>query len=117
MKRSSSSGPTTSLHLHQRLQRDHLAAGLRADVDVAEIVRVVAERRLGLHLHAERAAVDVEVVDVERAHRALQGIEHLVDRNAERQRLLAIHFDAQLRHGGAIERVDAGQAGIRCERC
>ena len=98
--------------LHQRLERDHLAAGLRADVDLAEIVRFVAERRFRLHLHAERATVNVEVVDVERAHRALQGLEHFVHRHAERQCLFAVDFDAQLRYGSAIERVDACQPGI-----
>ena len=69
-------GPDDLGDLHQRFERNHLAAGLRAHVDIAEIVGIVAERRFGLHLHAERAAVDIEVVDVQRAHRALQRIEH-----------------------------------------
>src|SRR5207249_334649 len=47
----------------------------------------------------------VEVVDVECTHRALQRVEDVADRNAERERLLAIHFDEELRDAGTEQAV------------
>src|SRR5690606_36929809 len=93
----------------QGLQRDHLAARCRAHEHVAEVVRPGAERRVGLHLHAIGPPELVEVVDVQRAHRALQRLEDLLHRDAERERLLAVDLDLQLRPGRPVEAVDALQ--------
>jgi hypothetical protein len=98
--------------LDQRLERDHLAARRGAHVDRAQVLGLRAERRVGLHLHAVSAAELVEVVDVERGHGALQRLEDVLHRHAERKRLLAVDLDLELRHRRPEERVHAGELGV-----
>ncbi|MEJ0049269.1 MAG: hypothetical protein WDN04_26530 [Rhodospirillales bacterium] len=85
------------IHGHQRLDWDHLVAGGRAYIDVAQVFGLGAIRLLGLDLHPVSAAEFIEVVDVQRAHGRLQRVVYAVDRNAQRQRLFAIHVDLDLR--------------------
>ena len=89
-------GPGDALHRDQRLQRDHVAV-VGPHVDVAEVLRLRPVRALGLQLDAVRVPELVEVVDVQHAHRALQRVEDVPDRHAERQRLLAVDVDEELR--------------------
>ena len=75
-----------------------------------------AKRRIGLHLHAEGAAELVEVVHVERRHGARERVEHVLHRHAERDGLLPIDLDSELRHRRAVEGVDAGELRVLRER-
>ena len=53
----------------------------------------------------------VEVVDVEHTHRALQRVEDVLDRDTERDRLLAVDIEIELRRCGPVERRDARELG------
>ena len=86
---------------NQRFQRNHFTGRVRAHVNLPDVIGLCAVRRVSLHLNAIRAPRHVEVVHVERPHRALKRIEDVGHGNAERHRLLAIDFDEELRHGRA----------------
>ena len=111
LKRSSWSGPVVLLDRRCSALTGIMSPPERAHVDIAQILGLGAVGAFGLQLHAVGVAELVEVVDVEHAHRALQRVEHVFDRHAERHRLLAIDIDEQLRRGRTIERCDAGQVG------
>jgi hypothetical protein len=113
LKRSTCSGPTTLDRADGR-QRNHRVAGRAAHIDLAQVVRLHAVAGFGLQLHAIDAAGLVEVIDVERAHRALQRLVDAGQRDAERQRLRFVDLDEQLRHGRAEEGADPGEFGCFC---
>ena len=54
------------------VERDHLV-GVGADVVLAQIAGVAAELLIGLHVDAVGTVVEVEVVDVARAHEGAEG--------------------------------------------
>ena len=55
-----------------------------ADLELLEVLDLLAEVCVGLHVDLPGAAEAVEVVDVERAEVDLQRVEHLVHRHAHR---------------------------------
>ena len=60
---------------------------------------------VGLHVDAIQPPEAVEVVDVAAAQRRRQGLEHLVDRHAQRACLFAVQIDPDLR----VVRVEGGE--------
>ena len=77
-------------------QRDHVARGLAADPELADVLGRAAVFGLRLDVDAEEAPEPVEVVHVGSAQAGGQGLERLVDGNAELLRLLAIELDLHL---------------------
>ncbi|MNR00469.1 hypothetical protein D3C85_1162420 [compost metagenome] len=81
----------------QGFQRHHLAAG-RAHVQLADVLGVGAELRVGLGAHGVGAAELGEVVDVETPQVDLQGAEDVVHRHAQLPRLDPVHVGMELWH-------------------
>ena len=71
-----------------------------AHLEQLDLVRVVAERALGLHDHLPGAAEPVEVVDVVGAEVDLQRVEDVLGVDAHRLALVAVEVHVQLRHVG-----------------
>ena len=67
---------------------------------------------LGLRAHLERAAEEVEVVDVDRAEIDLQRVEDVAERHVELVGLDAIDVGVELRRRGAEGREDAGERRV-----
>ena len=63
--------------------------------------------RVGLHVDAIQPPEPVEVVDVRASQRRRQRLEHLVHRDAQRARLLAVQLHPDLR----VVRVERGEQG------
>ncbi|MCY1406143.1 hypothetical protein D9M71_214010 [compost metagenome] len=99
-----------AFHPHQRGQR-HQVVGGRAHVDLAEVIRLAAELRLGLQAHLPGAPVEGEVVDVVAAEGGLHGGEYIVDRHPQGTRLGAVEVDVVLRHVGVEGGVHPRQLG------
>ena len=72
-----------------------------------ELLRILAELRFGLQIDLVDAAEPVEVVDVGAAEQRAERRVHVVQRHAGLEHLAAIDVGVDLRHGRAIERVDA----------
>ena len=92
------------------VEGNHLA-GVGADVVLADILRVAAIGRVGLDVDAVGAVVEVEVVDVARAHEGVEGRGDLAEGNAHGLGLLAVDGDEKLRIVGGEGGVHAGEAG------
>ena len=92
------------------VERNHLA-GVGADVVLADVLRVAAELLVGLHVDAIGAVVEVEVVDVARAHEGAEGRSDLAEGDAHGLGLLAVDGDEKLRVVGGEGGVHAGEAG------
>ena len=106
LKRLVNSGPDGGPRGDQRVERDH-AARLVPHEEEPELLRVLPELRLGLHVHLVDAAELVEVVDVGAAEqRAERGVD-VVQLHAGLQHLAAIDVGVDLRHARAVERGDA----------
>ena len=90
---------------HERAERDHVARGRAADVDLADVVGLAPEVRLRLHVHAKEAAEPVEVVHVAAAQAGGERLEGLVDGDAELARLLAVELHLDL----GIARIERGE--------
>ena len=71
-----------------------------------------AETAVGLELDLPGAAELVEVVDVERAHVDLQGVEDVADAHAHRLGLDAVDVGVELRRVRAEQGEQAGQARL-----
>ena len=71
-------------------------AGRGANVVLADGCGVFAELLGGLHVDAITAVVEVEIVDVLRAHEDLEGVRDLTERNAEGFGLIAVNADQHL---------------------
>ena len=69
-------------------------------MSVADGARIL----VGLQRHAEGAAEQVEVVDVERAQIDLQRVEHVGQVEPEQLRLVAVEVVVELRRRGAERR-------------
>ena len=67
------------------------------DVELADVARLPAERRRGLHVDPVRTVVEVEVVDVLRAEVDAERVVDLRERNRRALGLLAIDRQRQLR--------------------
>src|SRR4029077_5252539 len=77
------------------LQRDnisqgHQAVGLGTNVVLPQVPSIHAERLIGLHVHAVRAIVEVEIVYILRAHIDAERLRDLTDRDSNRFGLFAI---------------------------
>ena len=83
------------LHVHHGGERDHLATGGAAHIELADVIRLLAIIRFGLHKHAVEPAKPVEVVDISAAERSLQGVEDVGDRHAELAHLLAVYVQLE----------------------
>src|SRR5262249_9357 len=72
--------------------------GVATNVDLADVVGLAPEVRIGLDVNAEETPEAVEVVDVGTAEHGRQSLEHVVDRHADEARFLAveIHFDLRI---------------------
>ena len=75
------------------------------------VLRLQPERRVGLRLHPEGAAEQIEVVDIDRAEIDLQRVEHVGDVDAEQLRLGAVDIEIKLRGRGLEQREHLLQAG------
>ena len=78
-----------------------------ARAEHGDVFGLEAKRRIGLRGDAERAAEEVEVVDVRRAQVDLERVEHVGRFDAEHLGLRAIDVGVDLRRAGAEEREDA----------
>ena len=86
---------------HDVVQR-HQTVGIRADVVLPQIARVHAKRLVRLHVNTIRAIVEVEIVDVLRAHVHAQRLRHLADGYADGFSFLAIDLHQLLRIVGGV---------------
>ncbi len=103
-------GPIDAAHVDQRVERDHLAAGV-ADLDLVDVFDLIAERAVGHDVDLPVAAEGVEVVHVQRAEIDLQRLVQVVDRHAHRADLGPVDVHVQLRRVRAEHREDADQPG------
>ncbi len=69
-----------------------------------------AELRIRLHLHAIHAAVAIEIVDIERAERALQRDVDVIEAHAQQFRFLDVYRDIDARHLRRVRRGDVETA-------
>ncbi len=92
-------------------ERDHLAGGV-AGLQAQQVLRLQAEGLIGLDVDLVGAAEAVEVVDVERAHEDLHGLEEVGQAHALRPRLLAVDVGPDLGHADLVAGEDAGQARV-----
>ena len=106
LKRLVNSGPLLGPVVQERVERDH-AALLVLHEEQPELLRILAELRLGLHIHLVDTAEPVEVVDVGAAEQRPERRVDVVQRDARLQNLAPVDVGEDLRHRGAIERVDA----------
>ena len=90
--------------LDQTRDRDH-GPVRPADVQLADVLRLQPELRLGLELHPVGPAVQVEVVDVQRRKHGLQGREDLRQRHSQRLYLFPVYVDVDLGHIHPHERL------------
>ena len=92
----------------ERRERHHVAV-VGAHLQAADVLRPLPERRLCLGLHAVGAAVEVEVIDIERRQGRLHRLEDVGQRDAARLRRLAVDRHPQLRHVGAERTLHAAE--------
>ena len=103
------------LGVGERPHRHHSALGV-ADVNLVDVVDIVAKRRLGLHVDLPGAAEHVEVVHVKAPQRRLKGVEYVGDLHSEHLRLVAVDVEVDLRRVCGIGAVDAGELGLGIRR-
>ena len=89
----------------ERGQRNHHVGGLRANVDLADVLRIEPCLRVRLRIDAVEPPEAVEVVGVRAPQRRRQRLEHVVHRDAQRARLLAVQLDLDLR----VVRIERGE--------
>jgi hypothetical protein len=97
-----------AFHLHQRVQRNQCTVACTHE-DLAEILGTAAELCLRLQVHAEVAAEQREVVDVEAAERGLHRVEDISERDVERAGFFTINVEAVLRRAGGQRGLHAGE--------
>ena len=68
-----------------------------ADIELPDVARLAAERLVGLNVDAIGAIVEIEIVDVRRAHVDLQGVADLLDGYLQAARLGPIDVHHELR--------------------
>ena len=110
------SGPLILPDVGQRAQRHHLPLDV-ADLQLADLLHLVAEAGVGLDDHLPGAAEAIEVVDVQRAEAGLQGVEDGRQRHAHRHALEPVDVGVELRGVGAEDvRLDDQQRLLRISR-
>ena len=87
-----------------------IAPVLAARAEHGDVFGLEAIRRIGLRGDAERAAEEVEVVDVRRAHVDLERVEDVGGFDAEHLGLGAIDVGVDLRRAGAEDGEDARES-------
>ena len=102
----------TVFHPHQRRQRDHLALVV-ADLQLGDVFRLGAERRICLHAHLVGPAKLVKVIYIQRTEVDLQCLVNRRQRHAELFGLGAVDVGEQLRHVDLEARENAGQVLVR----
>ena len=106
LKRLVNSGPDAGARADQRVERDH-PARLVPHEEEPELLRVLPELGLGLHVHLVDAAELVEVVDVGAAEQRAERRVDVVHQHARLEHLAAIDVGEDLRHARPIQRADA----------
>ena len=81
---------------HHVVERDH-GAGVGANIEVANVARLAAEWLRRLHVNAIGTIVEIEIVDVGRAHVNLQRVGDLLHGHLQAERLGAVDVDHELR--------------------
>ena len=81
---------------HHVVQRDHLVR-IGAHIELLDVAGLAAEALVGLHVNAIGAIVEIEVVDVRRAHVHLQRVADLLDGHLQAAGLGAIDVHHELR--------------------
>ena len=94
--------PAGPLHVGKRAQRHHLAE-LVADLQVADLVGLIAERLVGQQVDLPRAAELVEQVDVVPAHVDLERVERVLHVDLERLAFRAVDVEVELGRVGPID--------------
>ena len=84
------------LHGHQIVERNHFP-GVRAHVILPDVLCLRAEFAVGLHIHAIRPVVEIEIVYIYRAHVGLQRVRDLGQRNLQTLGFLAVDANQVLR--------------------
>ena len=87
-------GPLTSL-ISAMLPSGHHPPALGSDLQLGQVVDLLAEIGLALHVDLPGSAEQVEVVDVQRAQVDLQRIEQLGDRDAQQPGLGAVDVEVE----------------------
>ena len=83
------------LHAHQVVERDE-RAGLRPDVELADVARLIAVSGGGLRIDAVGARTEVEVIHILRPEIDTEGVADLLDGHADALGLLAIDRHLEL---------------------
>ena len=95
------------LEAGQRREGKHLSLVV-SNVILAEVPGVSSVRAGSLDIHLPLSPEPVEIVNKISAHESLDGLIDVRDRDAELQRLIAVHVNKLLRHTGQKRGVDAG---------
>ena len=91
-------GAQGALDLQDSPQRHHLAQ-LIADVQILNIIRLQAKRRIGLDVHLKDLVEFVKEIDKGRAQKGLQGFKNIAQRDLQRLGLGPVNV--QGRAGGS----------------
>ena len=91
-------------------ERHHVALGV-ARPELGDVADFLAERPVRLGGHAEGPAEEVEVVDVGRPDVQLEGLEHLLGRDAQHLRAHPVDVGEHLGRAGVEQREHAGEPG------
>ena len=83
-------------HDNQIVERDH-GAGIGADIVLADVLGVGAELFVGLHIHTIGTVIEIEIVDVGRAHVDAESVGDLTERDVQALGFFAIDGDDILR--------------------
>ena len=84
-------------NVYDRAERDHFSCAVSGS-EMADVFRLQAVRRFGLHIYLVRSTEAVEIVHVKRAEVHLHGVEDVVQRNSVSLGFLAIHVGIDLRN-------------------
>src|ERR1700686_1769161 len=84
------------LHSHEVIERDRLSS-VGAHVILVNVFRVGAKPAVSLDIYAVGTIVEIEIVDVHRAHVDLKGVGNLAERNLKALGFFAIEANEVLR--------------------
>ena len=102
------SGPAVHLRRDHRRQRHHLVLVV-ARVQARQVLRVLPVWRVGLDDHPPHVREQVVLADRQRPELRLDRAVHVLDRNAEQLRLLAVDVGAQLLRRRGVGGREPGQ--------
>ena len=80
----------------------HGASVCVTHINLLNVIKLIAERRISLHVDLPGAAKSIEVVDIETPQRRLQGVENVADLNAEDLSLVTVDVQIDLRRIGVV---------------